>query len=133
MKIRFVLSLSLLVAAAPVWAADAPYSGLQNRRIKALLSQEVGDLRAGRRMGMAPAVELNNYPGSRHVIDLSDQLGLSADQKSRVSERFDKMSARAQGARSADSGRRSPARPVIGRRPNGRDSAPVDDHRYCRS
>lgn len=96
MKTRFVLPLSLLVAAMPVWAADAPYAGLQNRPIKALSSQEVGDLRAGRGMGMALAAELNNYPGPRHVLDLSDRLGLSVDQKSRVSELFDEMAARAQ-------------------------------------
>lgn len=97
MKTRFVLPLSLLVAAAPVWAADAPYAGLQNRPIKALSSQEVGDLRAGRGMGMALAAELNNYPGPRHVLDLSDQLGLSVDQKSRISALFGEMAARAQG------------------------------------
>lgn len=96
MTIRFVLPLSFLMAAGPVWAADAPYAGLENRPIKALSSQEVGDLRAGRGMGMALAAELNNYPGPRHVLDLSDRLGLSPDQKSRISDLFDEMAARAQ-------------------------------------
>jgi len=94
--IRFVLALSLLLAGGPVWAADVPYAGLQNRPIKALSSQEIGDLRAGRGMGMALAAELNNYPGPRHVLDLSDELGLSPDQKSRVSSLFGEMAARAQ-------------------------------------
>lgn len=96
MTIRFVLPLSLLLAGGPVGAADAPYAGLQNRPIKALSSQEIGDLRAGRGMGMALAAELNNYPGPRHVLDLSDELGLSPDQKSRVSVLFGEMAARAQ-------------------------------------
>ena len=96
MTIRFLLPLSFLVAAGPVWAADAPYAGLQNRPIKALSPKEVGDLRAGRGMGLALAAELNNYPGPRHVLDLSDRLGLSSDQKSRVSALFDEMAARAQ-------------------------------------
>lgn len=95
-KIRFLLPLSFLIAVGPVWAADAPYAGLQERPIKALSSQEVGDLRAGRGMGLALAAELNNYPGPRHVLDLSDRLGLSADQKSRVSILFDEMAAHAQ-------------------------------------
>ena len=96
MNIRYLLPFSFLVAAGPVWAAEAPYAGLQNRPIKALSSQEVGDLRAGRGMGLALAAELNNYPGPRHVLDLSDQLGLSPDQKSRISGLFDEMAARAQ-------------------------------------
>lgn len=94
--IRFLLPLTFLIAVGPVWAADAPYAGLQDRPIKALSSQEVGDLRAGRGMGLALAAELNNYPGPRHVLDLSDRLGLSVDQKSRVSILFDEMAARAQ-------------------------------------
>jgi len=95
-KIRLLLSVWILAIAGPVWAADAPYKGLQDRPIKALSSQEVGDLRAGRGMGLALAAELNNYPGPRHVLDLSDQLGLSPHQKSRVSALFDEMAARAQ-------------------------------------
>jgi hypothetical protein len=94
--IRFLLPLLFLVAAGPVWAADTPYAGLQNRPIKALSAQEIGDLRAGRGMGLALAAELNNYPGPRHALDLSDPLGLSSDQKSRISILFDEMAARAQ-------------------------------------
>lgn len=96
MIIRLLLPVWILAIAGPVWAADKPYKGLQNRPIKALSSQEVGDLRAGRGMGLALAAELNNYPGPRHVLDLSDRLGLSPDQKSRVSSLFDEMAARAQ-------------------------------------
>ena len=31
-------------------------------------------------MGMASYAEMNSYPGPKHVIELKDQLGLSADQ-----------------------------------------------------
>lgn len=96
MKIRLLLPILVLVVAGPSWAADTPYKGLQDRLVKALSSQEVSDLRAGRGMGLALAAELNNYPGPRHVLDLSDQLGLSPDQKSRISALFDEMAGRAQ-------------------------------------
>lgn len=95
MRIRFLLPFSFLAVAGPVWAADTPYAGLQNRPIKALSSQEVEDLRAGRGMGLALAAELNNYPGPRHVLDLSERLGLTVDQKSRVSVLFNEMAAKA--------------------------------------
>ena len=90
----FVLCL-LWIAAGPTSAADKPYAGLEQREVKALSSQQIDDLRAGRGMGMALAAELNNYPGPRHVLDLAASLDLSADRHSRVSKLFDEMSARA--------------------------------------
>ncbi len=95
MKVSTVILCLWLTAAGSAAAADKPYAGLQEREIKALSSQQVDDLRAGRGMGMALAAELNNYPGPRHVLDLADSLGLSADQRSRVSLLFDEMAARA--------------------------------------
>lgn len=94
-SIAIAIAILLLIPMGPVMAADAPYAGLQKRPVKALSTQQQNDLRAGRGMGMALAAELNNYPGPRHVLDLSEQLGLSAAQRSLVSGLFDEMSARA--------------------------------------
>ena len=85
----------LLMSVGSAAAADIPYAGLQHRQIKALSAQQVDDLRAGRGMGMALAAEINDYPGPRHVLDLSDNLGLTGAQKSRVSSLFDEMAAQA--------------------------------------
>jgi hypothetical protein len=68
---------------------------MQTRPIKALSEQEVADLRAGRGMGLAMPAELNGYPGPAHVLELADQLGLSADQKARIQSLFDSMKAEA--------------------------------------
>jgi hypothetical protein len=38
-------------------------------------------------MGLALPAELNGYPGPIHVLELSDKLGLSAEQKSRIEAR----------------------------------------------
>jgi hypothetical protein len=35
-------------------------------------------------MGLARAAELNHYPGPKHVLELSDSLGLSAQQRNEV-------------------------------------------------
>src|SRR5215470_11895737 len=75
--------------------AQSPYVGMQTRPIKALSEQQVADLKAGRGMGLALAAELNGYPGPAHVLELADQLGLSADQKARVQNLFDSMKAEA--------------------------------------
>jgi len=70
-----------------------PYSGMQSRPIKALSDQQVADLRAGRGMGLALAAELNGYPGPSHLVELSDQLALTAEQLSKLKGMFDAMKA----------------------------------------
>ena len=77
----------VVMAVFPAFA-DTSYAGLQQRPIKALSAQQIDDLRAGRGMGMALAAELNDYPGPRHVLDLSDKLGLTPAQRKRVSRLF---------------------------------------------
>jgi len=73
----------------------APYASLHVRTIKALSDQQVSDLRAGRGMGFALAAELNGYPGPLHVIELADQLQLSAELQRRMHELSDAMKAEA--------------------------------------
>jgi len=75
--------------------AQHPYAGMQKRPIKALSEEQVADLKAGRGMGLALAAELNGYPGPAHVLELADQLDLSADQRARVRSLFDAMKAEA--------------------------------------
>jgi hypothetical protein len=73
----------------------SPYTGLQQRPVKALSDQEVSDLRAGRGMGLALAAELNGYPGPLHVLELADQLALSAELRHRMQQLYDAMKAEA--------------------------------------
>jgi hypothetical protein len=87
-----VTSVIFAVAAAH---AQTPYAGMQARPIKALSEQQVGDLKAGRGMGLALAAELNGYPGPAHVLELADKLDLSAAQRSEVQRLFDSMKAEA--------------------------------------
>jgi LTXXQ motif family protein len=70
-----------------VASAQSPYTGMQTRSI--------ADLKAGRGMGLALPAELNGYPGPIHVLELSDRLGLSAEQKSRINGLFESMKAEA--------------------------------------
>jgi Spy/CpxP family protein refolding chaperone len=92
-------ALLCLMGAAPValaaGPASTPYAGEQHRDIKALSPTDVQDLLAGRGMGLAKSAELNRYPGPAHVLELSDRLGLSAEQKARTKSVFDAMEARA--------------------------------------
>lgn len=99
MKI-IVMSAALLVSLATYGFAQhrqhhAPYAGLEQRQIKALSTQQIDDLRAGRGMGLALAGELNGYPGPLHVIEFADQLHLEAEQRRKVEQLFEEMKAEA--------------------------------------
>ena len=78
-----------------------PYTGQEQRDIKALSAQEVGQYLSGAGMGYAKAAELNGYPGPMHVLELADQLNLDANQRAAMKELMDrhKADARAIGAK----------------------------------
>ena len=88
--------------AALVWAvpargqeAHSPYAHAGSRELKTLSQAEVDELVNGEGMGLARPAELNRHPGPRHVIDLADSLGLSADQLRATERVFADMNARA--------------------------------------
>ena len=70
---------------------QAPYTGLQQRTVKALSDQQISDLRAGRGMGLALPGELNGYPGPLHVLELADRLALNESQRQRIQELYEAM------------------------------------------
>lgn len=76
-------------------STESPYAGQEVRDIKALSPQEVDDYLRGRGLGYAKAAELNRYPGPRHVLDLSAQLGLSDEQIVRTEAIFSAMEKKA--------------------------------------
>ena len=75
--------------------AASPYADQTSRSIKALSDEEVADYLSGKGMGLAKAAELNGYPGPLHVLELSEQLGLSASQKEKTEAIFAHMLDRA--------------------------------------
>lgn len=69
----------------------APYAGQQARAIKALSAEEMRDLAEGRGMGMAKAAELNGYPGPLHVLELANELRLTAAQRASTEALYQRM------------------------------------------
>ena len=92
MKSLFCLLLASHLAFA---AAPSPYAGEQTRSIKALSEGDISTLLSGHGMGLARAAELNSYPGPRHVLDLGDELKLTAPQVAELNRVFDAMKAAA--------------------------------------
>jgi Spy/CpxP family protein refolding chaperone len=84
-----------------------PYAGQDARQIKALTAEEVRQYLAGAGAGFAKPAELNHYPGPAHVLELADELRLTAEQRERVTALMSahKAEARSLGARVVDSER----------------------------
>ncbi|MCI0404733.1 MAG: periplasmic heavy metal sensor [candidate division Zixibacteria bacterium] len=78
-------------AAALAQTQRSPYSGEQKREIKSLSTDVVEGYLNGRGMGYAKAAELNSYPGPMHVLQLSDELGLTKKQKAETQKVFEQM------------------------------------------
>lgn len=76
--------------------SHSPYAGEEDREIKALSAQQIDDLLAGRGMGFAMAAELNGYPGPLHVLELADELELTAAQRRETQSIFAAMQRQAQ-------------------------------------
>ena len=75
----------LCVLAAPAMAQHAPgpspYAGEEGRAIAALSPEDVAEIEAGAGWGLARSAELNGWPGPTHLLELADDLGLSAAQR----------------------------------------------------
>jgi Spy/CpxP family protein refolding chaperone len=101
------LSLLLLFAAAAGAQGHNPYSGQQERPIKALSESETRQFLEGAGMGYARTAELNRFPGPMHVLELADELALTPEQRARTAALMNahKAEARAIGAKRVESER----------------------------
>src|SRR2546429_5560010 len=92
-RLAMCLSFAIFAASAAGAASQtpSPYAGQEQRAIKALSEQEIGDLKEGRGIGLAKAAELNSYPGPLHVLELAVQLGLTDEQRERTQTLYNAM------------------------------------------
>lgn len=103
MRLFIPIATALVLTSGMVYAdetrdaesASSPYAGEQQRRIKAMSSEQIASLLRGDGMGFALAAELNSYPGPRHVLELADELALSEQQRADTRALFDAMRAEA--------------------------------------
>ena len=69
------------------------YQGLEARELKVYSEEEVRALENGEGMGYALVAELTHYPGPKHVLELSVELGLSPEQVTSAQRLYDEMHA----------------------------------------
>ena len=99
MRSRVLLLCLVSALAAPVYPQEnpRPYAGDEKRTIKALSPEEIESYRTGAGMGFAKAAELNHYPGPKHVLDLANEIDLTASQKKEAQRIYDAMHAQTVG------------------------------------
>lgn len=90
-KILSLIWVLALAVSSAVANQTAPYAGQEQRQIKALSADEIQSYLSGKGAGLAKAAELNHYPGPAHVLELADQLELTAQQKTRTEAIFKAM------------------------------------------
>ncbi len=93
--VRMLPLLCAMLAPAALAGEPSPYVGQEQRQVKALSQAEVEGYLTGAGMGFAKAAELNHYPGPRHVLDLAQELALTADQAEQTQQLYASMRARA--------------------------------------
>lgn len=92
----FALTVSPAVVLAQGHSGHAsPYAGFETRAIKSLSETDLEELRRGGGWGLALAAELNGVPGPAHLLELRDEISLSADQAAAIQAIFDEMKSEA--------------------------------------
>lgn len=94
------LAVAVAVAPALALAQDhrvpaSPYAGLETRAIKSLSETDLEELRRGGGWGLALSAELNGVPGPAHLLELRDEIPLSAEQSTAIEAIFEEMRAEA--------------------------------------
>ena len=95
---KYSVALAILVF-FPDWAlaqhaghgSPSPYAGQETRAIKSLSDDDMAELRRGGGWGLAKPAELNGMPGPAHLLDLKDDIALSADQVASIEAIFQNM------------------------------------------
>ncbi|HEY7804682.1 MAG TPA: periplasmic heavy metal sensor [Orrella sp.] len=75
--------------------SHSPYAGQQNRTITSLSADDQEALSKGEGWGLAKPAELNGVPGPAHLLELGEEIGLSAEQTEQLQKLFRDMKAQA--------------------------------------
>ena len=94
-KVTF-LFLSLILTPLSIFSAadhshKSKYAGEEKREIKSLSETDIEELKYGKGWGLAKAAELNGMPGPAHLLEMKDEIDLSANQIRAIEDLYKKM------------------------------------------
>lgn len=75
--------------------SNSPYAGQQHRAITSLSADDQQALGQGEGWGLAKPAELNGVPGPAHLLERSEQIGLSQTQVTQLEQQFRDVKAQA--------------------------------------
>ena len=85
----------ILIATFGFSASDhthkSKYAGEEKREIKSLSATDIEELKNGQGWGLAKAAELNGVPGPVHLLEMKEEINLSAEQIQAIEDIYMKM------------------------------------------
>jgi len=94
-KVTILFLILMLMPLSAFSAADPPYkskyAGEEKRAIKSLSEADIEELKNGNGWGLAKAAELNGVPGPAHLLEMKDEIDLSAEQVRAIEDLYNKM------------------------------------------
>ncbi len=71
------------------------YAGQEKREIKSLSADDIEQLQQGKGWGLAKAAELNGVPGPIHLLEMQEEIQLTAEQVEHIERLYHEMNAQA--------------------------------------
>ena len=94
-KVTVQVLVLILIATFAFSAADhthkSKYAGEEKREIKSLSATDIEELQNGKGWGLAKAAELNGVPGPVHLLEMKEEIDLSAKQIRAIEDIYKKM------------------------------------------
>jgi hypothetical protein len=94
-KVTILLLILMLIPMSIFSAADhshqSKYAGEEKREIKSLSATDIEELKTGKGWGLAKAAELNSVPGPVHLLEMKEEIDLSANQIRAIEDIYKKM------------------------------------------
>ena len=93
LAVLYLNPLKTVAASKPEYKSK--YIGQEKRAIKSLSKEDIKELKAGAGWGMAKAAELNGLPGPKHILEMSKEIELTAEQEKMVIAVYNDMNKKA--------------------------------------
>ena len=94
-KVTMLFLILILITLSTLSAADhsykSKYAGEEKREIKSLSEADIEELKNGKGWGLAKAAELNGLPGPAHLLEMKEEIHLSAKQIRVIEDLYKKM------------------------------------------
>ncbi len=94
-KVTMLFLILILITLSTLSAADhsykSKYAGEEKREIKSLSETDIEELKNGKGWGLAKAAELNGLPGPAHLLEMKEEIHLSAKQIRVIEDLYKKM------------------------------------------